>query len=250
MDFTDRFYRQDHRQVDLVHFQVVVAETDLDIGVRKERFSTQLVAWVEEVIRDCRRPLEEYIQRDPEFVKALTPYTVLPKAPLIVQTMAEAGRLAGVGPMAAVAGTVSEFVGKLISKRSRDVIVENGGDIFMRTSRIRRVGIFAGDSPLSNQVAIEIRPDESPLGICTSSGKVGPSLSFGKADAVVVLSPSVALADAVATACGNLVQTTDDLERALELASQIGGVKGVLIIKDDRLAVWGSVKLIPISTKV
>lgn len=250
MDFTDRFYRQDHRQVDLVHFQVVVAETDLDIGVRKERFSTQLVAWVEEVIRDCRRPLEEYIQRDPEFVKALTPYTVLPKAPLIVQTMAEAGRLAGVGPMAAVAGTVSEFVGKLIAKRSRDVIVENGGDIFMRTSRIRRVGIFAGDSPLSNQVAIEIRPDESPLGICTSSGKVGPSLSFGKADAVVVLSPSVALADAVATACGNLVQTTDDLERALELASEIRGVKGVLIIKDDRLAVWGSVKLIPMSTKV
>ncbi|HZK54782.1 MAG TPA: UPF0280 family protein [Desulfosporosinus sp.] len=250
MDFMDRIYRQDHRQVDLVHFQVAVGETDLDIGVRKERFSPELVAWVEDIIRDCRRPLEEYILRDPEFVKALTPYTVLPNAPLIIQTMAEAGRLAGVGPMAAVAGTVSEFVGKLIAKRSRDVIVENGGDIFMRTSRIRRVGIFAGNSPLSNRVAIEIRPDESPLGICTSSGKVGPSLSFGKADALVVLSPSVALADAVATACGNHVQTTDDLERALELASEITGIKGVLIIKDDRLAVWGSVKLIPMSTTV
>jgi len=115
----------------------------------------------------------------------------------------------------------------------------------MRTSRIRRVGIFAGDSPLSNQVAIEIRPDETPLGICTSSGKVGHSLSFGKADAVVVLSPSVPLADAVATACGNLVKSTDDLERALEFASEIIGVKGVLVIKDDRLAVWGSVKLLP-----
>src|SRR5665648_61653 len=246
----DRIYRQDHRQVELVHFQVAVGETDLDIGVRKERFSPELVAWVEDIIRDCRRPLEEYILRDSEFVKALTPYTVLPNAPLIIQTMAEAGRLAGVGPMAAVAGTVSEFVGKLIAKRSRDVIVENGGDIFMRTSRIRRVGIFAGNSPLSNRVAIEIRPDESPLGICTSSGKVGPSLSFGKADALVVLSPSVALADAVATACGNHVQTTDDLERALELASEITGIKGVLIIKDDRLAVWGSVKLIPMSTTV
>jgi len=250
LDFKERFYRQDHRQVDLVHFQVVVAETDLDIAVRKEQFSTELVAWIEEVIRDCRRPLEEYIKKDPGFVKSLTPYKVLANAPSIVQTMAEAGRLAGVGPMAAVAGTVSEFVGKLIAKRSRDVIVENGGDIFMRTSRIRKVGIFAGDSPLSNRVAIEIRPEESPLGICTSSGKVGPSLSFGKADAVVVLSPSVALADAVATACGNLVQTTDDLERALELASEIRGVKGILIIKDDRLAVWGSVKLIPMSTKV
>ena len=245
MDYLERFYRQLHRQEDLVHFQVAVEETDLDIGVRKDRFSDGLVEWVEETIRACRSPLEEYIRRDLGFVKALTPYAVSPDAPLIAQTMAEAGRLAGVGPMAAVAGAVAEWVGKSIAKRSRDVIVENGGDIFMRTCRIRKVGIFAGDSPLSNRVAIEIRPDQTPLGICTSSGKVGPSLSFGKADAVVVLSPSVALADAVATACGNLVQTVDDLERALELAAKIPGVSGVVVIKEDRLAVWGSVKLLP-----
>jgi len=245
LDYLERFYRQLHRQEDLVHFQVAVEETDLDIGVRNDRFSAELVEWVEETIRACRRPLEDYVRKDPGFVKALTPYAVFPDAPLIVQTMAEAGRLAGVGPMAAVAGAVAEWVGKSIAKRSRDVIVENGGDIFMRTSRIRKVGIFAGDSPLSNRVAIEIRPEQTPLGICTSSGKVGPSLSFGKANAVVVLSPSVALADAVATACGNLVQTIEDLERALELAAKIPGVTGALIIKDDRLAVWGSVKLLP-----
>lgn len=245
MDFTERIYRQQHRQEDLVHFQLAVEETDLDIGVRKDRFSNELMEWVKETIRACRRPLEDYIQRDPGFVNALTPYAVLPDAPLIVQAMAEAGRLAGVGPMAAVAGAVAELVGKSIAKRSKDVIVENGGDIFMRSSRIRKVGIFAGDSSLSNRVAIEIRPDQTPLGICTSSGKVGHSLSFGKADAVVVLSPSVPLADAVATACGNLVQTVDDLERTIEFASKITGVTGVLVIKDDRLAVWGSVKLIP-----
>ena len=230
-----------------MHFQLAVGETDLDIGVRKERFSKELVGWVEDTIRACRRPLEDYIRKDPGFAKALTPYTVLPDAPLIVQTMAEAGRLAGVGPMAAVAGAVAEWVGKSIAKRSRDVIVENGGDIFMRTSRIRKVGVFAGDSPLSNRVALEIRPDQTPQGICTSSGKVGPSLSFGKADAVVVLSPSVPLADAVATACGNLVQTVNDLEKTLEFASKIPGVTGVLVIKDDRLAVWGSVKLLPMN---
>ena len=248
MDFEERIYRQQHSQEDLVHFQLAVGETDLDIGVRKDRFSKELVEWVEETIRACRRPLEDYIQRDPGFAKALTPYTVLPDAPLIVLTMAEAGRLAGVGPMAAVAGAVAEWVGKSIAKRSRDVIVENGGDIFMRTSRIRKVGVFAGDSPLSNRVALEIRPDQTPLGICTSSGKVGPSLSFGKADAVVVLSPSVPLADAIATACGNLVQTVNDLEKTLEFASKIPGVTGVLAIKDDRLAVWGSMKLLPMKT--
>ncbi len=248
MEFEERSYRQHHRQKDLVHFQLVVKETDLDIGVRKERFSPELVEWVAESVRACRRLIEDYIQRDPKFVSSLTPYSVLPDAPLIVQTMAEAGRLAGVGPMAAVAGTVAEWVGKSVAKRSRDVIVENGGDIFIRTSQIRKVGIFAGDSPLSNRVAIEVRPNQTPLGICTSSGKVGHSLSFGKADAVVVLSPSVPLADAVATATGNLVQTLDDLERALEFASQIVGVTGVLVIKDDRLAVWGSVKLLPMNT--
>lgn len=247
MDFTERSYRQRHRQKDLVHFQLAVEETDLDIGVRKERYSPELVEWVAETIRACRRPLEDYIQKDHDFVSSLTPYTVLPDAPVIVQTMAEAGRLAGVGPMAAVAGAVAEWVGKSIAKRSQDVIVENGGDIFMRTSRIRKVGIFAGDSPLSNRVAIEVRPNQTPLGICTSSGKVGHSLSFGKADAVVVLSPSVPLADAVATATGNLVQTLGDLERALEFASEIKGVTGILVIKDDRLAVWGSVKLLPIN---
>lgn len=247
MDYIERSYRQRHRQEDLVHFQLAVGETDLDIGVRKERYSDQMVVWVEETIRDCRRPLEDYIQRDPDFAKALTPYTVLPNAPLIVKAMAEAGRLAGVGPMAAVAGVISELVGKSLAKRSRDVIVENGGDIFLRTSRIRKVGVFAGDSPLSNRVAIEIRPEQTPLGICTSSGKVGHSLSFGKADAVVVISPSVPLADAVATATGNLVKTINDLEKALEFASGIEGVTGVLVIKDDRLAVWGSVKLIPMN---
>ncbi|HBV85555.1 MAG TPA: hypothetical protein DEF42_02595 [Desulfosporosinus sp.] len=246
MDFTERTYREYHRQEDLVHFQIVVEETDLDIGIRKERFSPELVEWVAETIRVCRKPLEDYIQVDHDFVSSLTPYTVLSDAPVIVQTMAEAGRLAGVGPMAAVAGAVAEWVGKSIAKRSRDVIVENGGDVFMRTSRIRKVGIYAGESPLSNRIAIEVKPDQTPLGICTSSGKIGHSLSFGQADAVVVLSPSVPLADAVATATGNLVQTVEDLEGALEFASRIKGVTGVLIIKDERLAVWGNVKLLPI----
>jgi uncharacterized protein len=245
VDFSERMYRQWHRQDDLVHFQVAIQETDLDIGVRKERFSPELVEWIESTIRTCRKPLEDYVKQDPAFLKALTPYQVLEDAPLIAKTMAEAGRLAGVGPMAAVAGAVAEWVGKAIAKRSRDVIVENGGDIFMKTSRLRKVGIFAGESPLSNRVALEIRPEQSPLGICTSSGKVGPSLSFGKADAVVILSPSVALADAVATACGNLVQSEEDLEGTLEFASNIPGISGCIVIKNERLAVWGNVKILP-----
>jgi ApbE superfamily uncharacterized protein (UPF0280 family) len=99
--------------------------------------------------------------------------------------------------MASVAGFFSEKVGKFLAHYSRDVIVENGGDIWMKSNRIRRVGIFAGSSPFSQRIGLEIGPKRTPLGICTSSATVGHSLSFGKADAVVILAPSAILADAV-----------------------------------------------------
>ncbi|MHB8126662.1 MAG: UPF0280 family protein [Desulfitobacteriaceae bacterium] len=245
MDYIERSYRELHRQQDLVHFQVVIKETDLDIGVRKDRYSPDLVKWVEDLIRASRQPLEEYIKRDPQFLKALTPYPLLPDAPMLVQEMARAAELAGVGPMAAVAGTIAAWVGKALSKRTRDVVVENGGDIYMRTNQLRTVGIFAGKSPLSNRIALEISPSQSPLGICTSSGRVGPSLSFGQADAVVILSPSASLADAVATAAGNLVQVKEDIEKAVSFASGIPGVTGAIVIMDEQLAAWGQVKLCP-----
>jgi ApbE superfamily uncharacterized protein (UPF0280 family) len=246
LEYTDRFYRQSYRQVDLIHFQASVAETDLYIGVRKGQYSRELAAYAEKTIRDVRRPLEEYIQRDPGFLKALAPHALLPGAPEIVRIMAEAAGMADVGPMAAVAGAIAEAVGKCLAKRSRDVIVENGGDIFLSSASIRRVGIFAGESALSNRLALEIRPNETPLGICTSSGKVGPSLSFGKTDAVVILSHSAALADAVATACGNIVQTAGDLEKALDLAAGIAGVTGAVIIIGEHLAARGNVRLVPV----
>ena len=245
MDYLERTYRELHRQQDLIHFQVAVKETDLDIGVRKDRYSPSMVDWVVELIKAGREPLEDYIARDPQFLKALSPHPLLPYAPPLAQAMSQAAALAGVGPMAAVAGAMAEWVGKALSKRSRDVIVENGGDIYIRTSRTRNVGIFAGESPLSNQLALEIRPDQSPLGICTSSGRVGPSLSFGQADAVVIISPSAPLADAVATAAGNLVRKRDDVEKAVRLASTIPGITGAVVIMDDQLAAWGQIKLQP-----
>lgn len=246
LQYRERAYRQQHRQNDLIHFQVVVKETDLDIGIRKERFSKELAKRAEQATKQCRIPLEEYIKRDPAFVKAITPYEVLPDAPPIVVEMASAARRAGVGPMAAVAGAVAECVGRSLARYSRDVIVENGGDIYLRTSRIRHIGIFAGKSPLNQRMALEIRPKQSPIGICTSSGTVGHSLSFGIADAVVVLSPSVALADAVATASANLVQKKEDLATAVDFALKIEGVLGAIAILDEMLAVRGHVKLVPI----
>jgi len=148
--------------------------------------------------------------------------------------------------MAAVAGAIAECVGEDLLGFSPEVIVENGGDIFLSCARETRVGIFAASSPLSLRLGLVVPPAGHPWGVCTSSGTVGPSLSFGRADAVCILSPSASLADAAATAVGNLVSTPDDLEEGLQRAKAIEGVSGAVIILGEKLAVWGEVELIEI----
>jgi len=164
-------------------------------------------------------------------------------APELVREMIRVSQLARVGPMAAVAGAIAEWVSKDLLKLSKEVIIENGGDIYLATARERTIGIYAGQSPLSLKIGIVIGPEESPLGVCTSSGTVGPSLSFGRADAVCILSKSAALADAAATAVGNIVQEKKDIELGLGRGKEIEGVLGVLIIVGEKMGVWGNIKL-------
>ncbi len=194
-----------------------------------------------------REGLEKYIERNLVFRTTLEPLEVGEDAPHIARMMAEAARKVGVGPMAAVAGAIAELVGSDLLAFSPEIIAENGGDIYMKSLKTRRIGIYAGDSPLSGRIGLEIEADETPLGVCTSSGTVGHSLSFGRADAVTILSPSTSLADAAATAVGNIVKQADDMERGIDFAKSIDGIKGVLIIKDDKLAVWGEVKICQMS---
>ncbi|MEW6771796.1 MAG: UPF0280 family protein [Bacillota bacterium] len=245
-----RTYRALFQEDDLAHFEVKVKETDLHIGVRAERFDPDLVWLVEKTVKEERKRLEAYIEKDPVFLKTLVPHHLLPNAPTLAAAMADAAAAAGVGPMAAVAGAFADLVGRLLTRYSRDVVVENGGDIYLKSTRKRRVGIFAGESPLSNRVAIEIPPEMTPLGVCTSSGTVGHSLSLGRADAAVILAASATLADAVATATGNLVQTAADIEKALAFARTIPGVTGAVIVVGDHLAAWGKLKLVPAALPV
>jgi len=157
--------------------------------------------------------------------------------------MAEATARVSIGPMASVAGAIAEFVGNELLAFSPEVIVENGGDIYLKSSEKRIVGIYAGKSSLSGKIGLEINGEDTPLGICTSSGTVGHSLSYGKADAVIVLSKSVALADAAATAIGNLIKQPSDIPNGIEFAKGIEGLRGLLIIKDDDIGLWGEVKI-------
>ncbi|MEW6381998.1 MAG: UPF0280 family protein [bacterium] len=236
--YEPRIYRHGCQSDDLTSFPVVVRETDLFILAEKN-----LQEQARKATLSCRAVLEQYIGQNPVFLTSLEPLPDDSNATGIVSSMILASRKAGVGPMAAVAGAVAEHVGRELLNHCQQVIVENGGDIFLCSSIQRRVRIFAGKSPFSNKISLEIEPEWSPLGICTSSGTVGHSLSFGQADAVVIISPSAALADAAATAIGNMVKTTEDIDQALAAAQMIEGVEGAVIIKDDRAGFWGKVNI-------
>ncbi|MEW6189398.1 MAG: UPF0280 family protein [Actinomycetota bacterium] len=239
--YEPRFYREKMLAKGLVSFQVVVAETDLHISANGN-FNHQAL----EAVLKYRKDLEEFIAKHPLFRTTLKPYDVPDSAPKMVRSMARAAGKVDVGPMATVAGAIAEFVGRDLLKLSREVIVENGGDIFIETRKPRKIAVYAGDSPLSNKIAIEIKPDQTPLGVCTSAGTLGHSLSFGEADAVVVLSWDTCLADAAATAIGNRVRKSEDIDEALTYARTIGGLNGVIIIKDNKMGVWGDLEISPL----
>ena len=234
----DRTYRQSLSFRNYYNFTVKISETDLYILADSDLSDLAF----QSALR-CRVQIEEYIQIHPEFRTSLVPVSSDELAPEIIKDMLKASRAARVGPMASVAGAIAEHVGRDLLKKSANVIVENGGDIFLNVKDNVSVGIFAGDSPLTGRIALSIDAIETPLGICTSSGTVGHSLSFGSADAVCIKSKSASLADAAATSVGNLIKKKIDVKTGLERAMSIQGVLGVLIIKGDTLAVQGSMEL-------
>jgi hypothetical protein len=237
--YQPRTYRNEIKDGGLASFTVAVKETDLYI-----RADRDLTLEAQAAIHEVRRPLEEYIRGHPLFLHSLEPVEVENGAAEIVRVMAEAARLANVGPMAAVAGAVAELVGRKLLAFSQEVIVENGGDIFLKVNSKRQIGIYAGGSEFTGKLAIEVGPGQTRLGICTSSGTVGPSLSLGLADAAIILAPSAALADAAATAVGNVVKGEQDIDAAIELGKQIKGINGIVVIVGSNMGAWGDIKLV------
>ena len=235
-------YRGGIAAVDLMQFRVVVKETDLlvlsemDISER-----------VRDVVMTQRDRLERYIAGNPLFRDSLLPIAVSDSAPGIVKTMARAGRACGVGPMAAVAGAICEVVADEVGESVRELLLENGGDLSIASARERIVGIFAGNSERGPAIGLRVMPEQTPIGICTSSGRIGHSLSFGDSAAATVLARSCALADAAATAVGNHVRGRDGLREGLAAARDIPGVLGAVVLRDGKLGAWGDVELVTLA---
>ncbi len=239
-----RFYRNYHENEGLIRFVVNEGESDLLFVISKVDTQENLEALARSCVLDVRAQIIKHIEERHEFLTSLVPLII--EAPLspVIESMYISGQKAGVGPMATVAGITSEVVGKAFLNKypTVDILIENGGDLFVHSHTERIIGIYAGDSILSDKLKLKISSEMTPLGICTSAGKLGHSLSFGHADAVVVLSKDTGLADAVATATGNRVKKAADIKGAIKFAMAIDGIQGVLIIIGDQVGAAGSIE--------
>jgi ApbE superfamily uncharacterized protein (UPF0280 family) len=234
----DHPYRSRVQSGNLVSFRVLIKETDLMVSASRD-----LSAQTRDMVHTIRSELEDYIRSKPDFYTTLLPYPEDPFAPEIVKEMISATRMFDVGPMAAVAGTIADFVGSGLLDYSEEVIVENGGDIFLKTARPTTVLVYAGDSPLSNALGLIADPSQMPLGICTSSATVGHSLSLGVANAVCVVAQSASVADAAATALGNKITDKQALKQELEAIREFEVLKGGIVIIGKTMAAWGDIEL-------
>jgi ApbE superfamily uncharacterized protein (UPF0280 family) len=215
------------------HFQL--KETIATISAREQ----QHIDAAKRAIREQRSHLEDFIRKDPFFMLTLEPYDLQADgAPEIVEQMIRTTAVFGIGPMAAVAGAIAKYaVEAMMQEGAAYAIVDNGGDISILNDEPVLVGIYAGQSTI-HDLAFEIPPRKRPLGIATSSGTVGPSISFGFADAATVISQDPALADAAATALGNAVQAEGPLGECFQAIDR-PGIDGALVIRGKEMALWG-----------
>lgn len=199
-------------------------------------------AAIEEALQ-ARCDIERLMLRFPEFRWSLEPLKIEGEHPRVIELMLRAGEVADVGPFAAVAGAISQVAAEAAQEAgAENIMIENGGDIAIAGKQDFRVGIFAGVAGGSGKLGFIVKREELPIGICTSSGTVGHSLSFGWADAAVAVADDAAIADAAATSIGNAV-SGDDIEqsvkRGLDRAKQIPEIRGCLVVRGKYIGTWG-----------
>ncbi len=221
----------------LHEYQTINQESDLSI------YYNETIDRIDILLNDSRKIIEDHIEKEKVFLTTLLPLATHENDHDLIKHMKLSSAKCGVGPMASVAGAVAQQLANQLSPLNSDLIIENGGDVFIKTSIKRNILIHAGESKLSDVLSIEVDPEISPVGICTSSGKMGHSLSFGNSDAVVVVSQDILLADSAATAIANIIQSASDIEKGLSLARSIGNIIGTVIIIDNTIGVWGDITL-------
>lgn len=195
-----------------------------------------------ESLRRNRQELELYVRANPKFLYTLEPLAV-PEKPLVANLMAVAAQKTGVGPMAAVAGALADLAVEDMKRVGCEVaVVEDGGEIAAASNRSIDVAVAAGEEPLSKRFGFRL--SEFPIGVATSSGRFSHALSFGDVEAAVVFCKNAALADAAATAVGNVVKDEDaqaGIQTGINRGLSIEGVDGVLILYKGQVGTAGKI---------
>ena len=226
-------------------FRSVLKETDLWVAVDAEKYEKAVDSFTLDRIRFYRQILDKYIVKHPEFRDSLNPVRIPEGVHQVISDMGRAAEAAGTGPMSAVAGTFAEYICNDLLREFtlKEVIIENGGDIFMKLASASTISVYAGSSPLSEKINLVIKPEDTPLAVCTSSGTLGHSLSFGKADACMIACRSGSLADAYATAFCNEVKSKDMVLAVTEKALKKPEILSVVIIMDDKVGLGGTLQI-------
>jgi uncharacterized protein len=242
MEFQPRTYRQTFNPERFASFTVQYLETDLWIGTDHASFHKEIAELARQEIINIRKQLDHYISHHPEFKTSLLPVSPIQGVPEVALEMISSGYRTHTGPMASVAGMFARQVGEKIKHQFniKEVVVENGGDYYVFLKEDLLMTVYAGTSPLSEKIAVIVPASETPCGICTSSGTVGPSLSFGLADAVMVTCYSPALADGWATALANRVKSPADIETVLKYSEQFPEILSLVIICEDKTGIRGN----------
>jgi len=199
---------------------------------------------IEKPLKKVYEILDACIENDPSFLKSLSPIVIKPYFPDIIKEMCTRSAVFNVGPMAAVAGTVNTFLASYLQKYCDNLIIENGGDIYIKAERDLNAGIYVKNPNFKNRVAIRIDEKDMPCGLCSSSGTFGHSFSMGKCDLAVVLAKSAITADAAATAFANSISCENDIPDSIDRFKEFEDIKGLLAIKNKRIGAWGNIEFL------
>jgi ApbE superfamily uncharacterized protein (UPF0280 family) len=237
---TDRnIYRNNVKTGGKYHWKITYQYSDLLLSSDKN-----IAGLIEKPLKDIYRYLNKCFKEDPVFLRSLSPVRINPGYPEIIKKMCLLSAEFNVGPMAAVAGTVNEFLAERINKYCGNLIIENGGDLYLRSKNDRILGIYVKNKYFKDSISIRIKAANMPCGVCASSGTFGHSLSLGKCDLAVVMSKSAITADAAATAVANSISCKDDILASIEHFRNCRGIDGLLLIKEDQIGLWGNIELV------
>jgi len=225
----------------LVFFDLQVGTLALRVGavdnVRDQARIIALKHWEQ---------LEAYIAGHSSFKTSFVPQPVGPGAPPVVRAMGDAADAAGVGPMLTLPGAMAEAVARDLSQQAREVIVSTEGDTFaMHRGRAQTFVVEPAMGAGRPGLGVRIEAG-GPFAFYASTGRTRINPGIGHARVVAVLAEHGAVADAAASAIGMAMLHPKHVDRALAATLRLEpyGLRGVVILAESRIGVWGDMEIV------